>query len=137
MVPVLHDSPEWRQVQDDLKKLLSELSRLNYELTALRQQQDFQHSNNREKITAIEERIEAVEALLNGDGDTPGLKTEMAVLVAYGKASATWAKVIAALLGILLAAGSLYVAYFEAHHHVSENNKIGLQSHRTEDATKE
>jgi len=63
---------------------------------------------------------------LNGNGkqgikaDMTEVKQDLTEIKAYGRASAFWGKVLAGLLGLLIGGATLYIAYFEAHHHISE-----------------
>jgi len=70
--------------------------------------------------------LQGLKSDMDGNGK-PGLKddmqsvrTDLSEIKAYGRASAFWGRVIAWSLGAAIALGSLYIAYFEAHHHVSE-----------------
>ena len=56
----------------------------------------------------------------------PGIKADMEEvkqtlikIETFASATAFWGKVVAGLLALLIAGGTFYVAYFEAHHHIS------------------
>lgn len=96
----MHDSDDWREVQKKLTALSVNESEIKAELRRIAEKQDAQHKANKEKIVQVEL------AVLGSPDDpqgNPGLVRNMDTLLAYGKATHFWAKVVAALIGILLA----------------------------------
>src|ERR1700761_904341 len=100
--------PDWNSFQDKIGDLGAKIASLTTELNNLKEQQRNLHDANQTEIHTIEERIEAVERLLNGDNINQGLITQMAVIIAQGKTSAFWMKALAALISLAIAGATLY-----------------------------
>ena len=118
MTPV-RDSDEWRSVQSEVRRLAVELSSLVVEVRGLKSSQEWQkeaqnqrHSDNQEKIQAVEEKVEEVSLLLNGDGNHRGIVTQLEIIHALSEKSAErsrrtgiWVRwgipIIISLLGLL------------------------------------
>lgn len=123
MSAILHDSQDWRELQAKLTSILLEQSSLRAELKAAKETQEQHHSVNQDWIRKVEEKTHKLDLLIEGDGsdDFPGLKTQMAVMISYGKATVTGMKLLGAVLTIILLAATFYVAWFESHHKVAQN----------------
>jgi len=147
MTPVLHDSQEWRDVQKQLRDIAVELARLNGKLGTLGTTQQGQHNSNLGQIDEIKKRIADLELILDGDGtdDRPGLRIQIATMVAvtesaekHAKSTASWVKwgigLALTLFGLFCGAIGLYLQYFEAHHKVSDE-KPAIVSHGPEVST--
>ncbi len=74
---------------------------------------------------------------MNGNGkqgikaDMNEVRQDLVEIKAYGRATAFWGKVLAGMLGLGLTLGGIYIAYFEAHHHISAVQS--LQTHTLAD----
>jgi hypothetical protein len=78
---------DWSSVQEKLGAILVTQERLQGQINALKNQQEFQHIDNQERIGAIKSEDDKLDVLINGNENSPWLRTDMASLIAYGKAS--------------------------------------------------
>lgn len=133
MNPIMHDSYEWRQLQETLGKISSTQAHLDSELQLLKNQQSFQHGENRDKIKDITDGVKELDLLINGDGttDNPGLSKQVDRMVIISQTTLRVLGVIGALLTLIFLGGTLYVAYFEAHHKITEEHRpeVSQQQH--------
>ena len=106
--PIIHDSDEWRGLQDKLTALIAGQAILHAEMEGLKGQQSYQHQDNQQKIDTINMEVNKLDLIINGHEDSPGLKTQMAILIAYGKATTMWIKISAGLLTLLIGGGTWY-----------------------------
>lgn len=114
---------DWGEVQNRLGQVLGSVESVKKDIDNLKEQQKYMHGTNQDDIQEMKERIEALDCMINGNESIPGLRTEMATILAYGRASAFWGKVAAGLLALALTTGGLYVAYLELHHRISSNEQ--------------
>lgn len=135
MTPVLQNSEEWRGVLKKLDEIQASIARTEREVAVLKNDQQLNHGANVGKIQKAEEELESLDILINGNEDHPGLRSQMATLLAYGSATMFWAKAIAWILGFAIASGGLYAAWFESHHKISKSDPPNVsQSHAPQDA---
>lgn len=94
MTPV-RDLAEWRNLEVEVRRLAVELSSLIIEVRGLQTTQEWQkaagdqrHSENQNKIAAVEEKVEQVSVLLNGDGRHRGIVAQLAVIHELSQESA-------------------------------------------------
>ena len=121
MSPITHDSYEWRELQKKLDAIVKVQAELDKKLASLETQQDLQHGENKSEIEYANKAFEELDLLINGNGteDAPGLKSQMVTMIAYGRATAFWGKVVAALLGLILTALATAIALDSTNHHSS------------------
>lgn len=124
-MPVLHEGEEWRGLLRKLDGIQGEITRMRGELTLLQSDQKYNHAANEEKIKDAKNEVAKLDLLINGDEHVPGLKTDMATLMAYGRATAFWAKAATGLLATILVVWSIYALWFEAHHKISRTDAQG------------
>jgi hypothetical protein len=119
VMPILHDAPDWRDLQNKLERIIQEQVRINGRIDLLKQQQGSQHEENKKEIADRLEEIRDLELLINGDGtdNAPGLKTQMDRIITYGQATAFWAKVAAWVVVFAVTALGVYIAWRELRQH--------------------
>jgi hypothetical protein len=119
----MHDSEDWRQVQTRLRELEAGQAGIQSDIRGIKQTQQSEGRERKEQHEENQREIATVKVILLGDpediDDNPGMVMKLDRIYTSAKTTQFWAKVIAGLLGLLL-------AYIGAREAMSKVGKVEI-----------